>query len=178
MIKTYDQFINENDAPRKYGCLMLQFDKNDWKEEIESMVDSDDLYTEDGYGFELEPHCTILYGFHDDDFSLDECLKNLVPVSEIQISCDNISLFKNENYDVLKYDIESEQLNELNERFTDKFKYTNDFPDYHAHCTIAYLKPGTGEKYMKSVERFFVPTEYRYSYGSGDNVYIHKAEKE
>lgn len=172
MIKTYNQFINENDAPRKYGCLMLGFDDKGWKEEVESMVNSEDLYTEEGYGIELEPHCTVLYGFHDDEFSMDKCIEMLVPVGNIKVNSNKISIFNNEKYDVLKYDIESEDLNSLNKLFADSFEYTNDFPEYHAHCTLAYLKPGMGDKYMKDVEKQFIPTKFKYGYGNGNNVYI------
>lgn len=169
----------ENDAPRKFGCLMLQFDDSGWKEEVESMVPYEDLYVEEeGHGLELEPHCTILYGFHDDEFSLDDCLNMVIPVSQIEVSCKKISLFENEKYDVLKYDIESEQLKQLNSKFAKTFVHTTSFPDYHAHCTIAYLKPGMGKKYVADVEKIFVPKEYKYSFGSGDKVYIRKNEEE
>lgn len=43
MIKNFNDFlIMENDAPRKFGCLMLQFDDSGWKEEVESMVPYED----------------------------------------------------------------------------------------------------------------------------------------
>lgn len=169
--------INENDAPRKFGCLMLQFDEEGWKDEVESMIDENDLYEEEeGHGLELEPHCTVLYGFHDDEFSLDKCMDMLVPSEDVKVSTKKISLFENEKYDVLKYDIESEDLNRLNSEFSDSFKNTNDYPEYHAHCTIAYLKPGMGKKYVKDVEKEFSPASFKYSYGSGDNVYMHKKQ--
>lgn len=178
MIKNFTEFLNENELPRKYGCLMLNFMDNGWKEEIESIVSPDDLYTEEeGHGFENEPHCTVLYGFHDDAFSLDKCIEMLVPVSSLKIVADKIGIFSNEKYDVLKYDIKSDELNTLNSTFAKTFEHTNDFPEYHAHCTIAYLKPGTGEKYVKEIEKTFVPKEYKYSYGKGDKVYIQKKEE-
>lgn len=175
MIKTFEDFLNENQADRQYGCLMLTFDDDGWKEEMESMVDENDLYTEEeGHGLELEPHCTVLYGFHDDDFDMNKCIQMCVPCEDLKVGSNGISLFKNEKYDVLKYDIESEDLNKLNSAFVKNFKHTNKFPEYHAHCTIAYLKPGTGEKYVKKVKRDFIPVSFKYSYGNRDSVFINK----
>lgn len=175
MIKSFNQFINENDSDRKFGCLMVNFGSAGWKEEVESMIDSTDLYTEEeGHGLELEPHCTILYGFHDEDFSLDKAMKLLIPISDIEVQSDGISIFSNEKYDVVKYDIQSDKFVDLNSKFSENFKYTNKFPDYHAHCTIAYVKPGMGEKYKKAIEKTFIPKQYKYSYANEDKVYINK----
>jgi hypothetical protein len=167
--------IEENEAPRKFGCLMLNFDDTGWEEEIENMIDKDDLFVEEeGHGFETEPHCTVLYGFHDDKFSLDKCINMIKPVEKIKVSSGKISIFENEKFDVLKYDIDSEDLIELNKNFADNFEFTTDYPEYHAHCTIAYLKPGCGSKYVKECEKTFKPSAFKYSYGHGDKVYLYK----
>ena len=50
------------------------------------------------------------------------------------------SLFENPKYDVLKFDVISPLLNKINKKLTKELPYTSDFPDYHAHCTIAYIK--------------------------------------
>jgi 2'-5' RNA ligase len=52
---------------------------------------------------------------------------------------------------VLKFDVESEDLNKLNKVFSD-YPNTNKFPDYHPHCTIAYLKSGKAAKYIKKAK--------------------------
>lgn len=33
-----------------------------------------------------------------------------------------------------------------------KLPFTSDFPDYKAHATIGYLKPGTGKKYSGNLD--------------------------
>mgnify|MGYP003352094323 CR=1 FL=1 len=40
-----------------------------------------------------------------------------------------------------------DKLNALNKQLC-KFPYTNDYPDYKPHITIAYVKKGLGKKYL------------------------------
>jgi 2'-5' RNA ligase len=58
-----------------------------------------------------------------------------------------VSLFENAKYDVLKFDVENPVLAEINTELS-KLPHTTNFPDYHPHATIGYLKPGTGKKYV------------------------------
>jgi hypothetical protein len=49
--------------------------------------------------------------------------------------------FENELYDVLKFDVKREKsLFDCNKDLM-KFPHTTDYPDYHPHLTISYLKP-------------------------------------
>jgi 2'-5' RNA ligase len=151
-----ERLLNENkkDHKRDYGCLMVFFtiDKKDW-DGLQDMISDDDLYTEegdDGYGLENEPHVTILYGLHGDidDKDIEVDIKE---IKEPKISFKNISSFTNDKFDVLKFDVESKELHSLNKKFS-KYPNTNKFPDYHPHCTIAYLKPGKSVKYIKEAK--------------------------
>jgi 2'-5' RNA ligase len=40
-----------------------------------------------------------------------------------------------------------DNLNETNEELK-QFPFTSDYPDYHPHMTVAYLKPGKGKHYI------------------------------
>jgi 2'-5' RNA ligase len=144
----------KKDHKRDYGCLMvfLDVDKKAWKE-LQDMISDEDLYTEegdDGYGRETEPHVTILYGLHgeieDKDLEVE-----IDKIKEPKIEFKSISTFENDKFDVLKFDVKKGDLNKLNKEFT-KFPHTNKFPDYHPHATIAYLKKGTAEKYIKQAK--------------------------
>lgn len=141
----------KKDHKREYGCLMVFLDvnKKSWKE-LQDMIEVDDLYTEEGddsYGREKDPHVTILYGLHD-DIKDEEIEVDIKAIKEPKIAFKNISSFNNDKFDVLKFDVESKDLTKLNKTFTE-YPHTNKFPDYHPHCTIAYLKVGKAAKYIK-----------------------------
>ncbi len=159
---------------REYGCLMADFNQVGWKDFIENLIDDKDIYKEEGYGLETDPHITILYGLHDDEFKLDELKKILPPIEKVFAFKKNISIFENENFDVLKFDIESSILHELNSAICEKFPYTSTF-DYHPHMTIAYVKKGTGKKYISNNINPYnkmIAGSYRYGGGDGSNVYF------
>jgi tRNA nucleotidyltransferase/poly(A) polymerase/predicted GNAT family acetyltransferase len=157
LAKQNGEMIKEEVKPTdkiEYGCLMLFLDVPIWTK-ITSIISPDDVYDEPGYGIETEPHTTILYGFHDevtseDCFSLFE--KNM-PIEPIKIGIKGISFFTgNPKFDVVKFDVESPELTKLNE-IMKALPHTSAFPDYHPHITIAYVKPGEGQKYIKPFEK-------------------------
>ena len=150
MIKKYNQFITESSKTgHDYGCMMLYVMLDDIKS-IHEKIDKEDIYTEkedDSYGIEEETHITIKYGFKknvSDHEVLDICKES--KFSDIKFN--KVSLFENEKFDVLKFDIKSKVLDELNEKIS-KFPNEDKYPDYHAHSTIAYIKKGKGDKYVK-----------------------------
>ncbi len=135
-----------------YGCVMifLQVDPKGWVS-ILDIIDDKDLYLgekdESGFGKETEPHTTILYGIHAD--VPDEDVEKLIEkIKTPKIKLEKVSSFKNEKFDVLKYDVESADLHKLNKEFK-TLPHTSTFPEYHPHITIAYLKKGTADKYIK-----------------------------
>lgn len=139
-----------------YGCTMLKLEipKSEWAK-LQSMIDEDDVYTEEGdksFGRENEPHITLLYGLHNDisDEDIEEVSKKM---DKCVINLKKISIFENDKFDVLKFDViddSKKELGKMNKCYSE-FPHTTDYPDYHPHCTIAYLKAGTGKKYCKTL---------------------------
>lgn len=137
-----------------YGCVMLHFkvSDSDWNK-IQGLIDEEDIYSEEGdqtYGRENDPHVTILYGLHDDvkDSEIEQRVDEIKPT---ELTLKKISIFESDNYDVVKFDITGESKDKLaamNKKFVE-LPHTTNFPDYHPHCTIAYVKAGKGKKYVQ-----------------------------
>lgn len=154
----------------EYGCVMLYFDFPEIKE-IHNIIEKNDIYIDpedDSYGLESEPHTTLLFGLHEgvSTEDVDNVLGNHTYES---CKIHNASIFKNQQYDVLKFDVEGEGLKDTNKELR-QFPYTSDYPDFHPHMTIAYLMPGTGEKYTKLLgdeEFWLMPQHAIYSKTDG-----------
>lgn len=170
LLKILGEALKKQKQTYDYGCVMLYFKFPDIKN-IHNKLDNNDLYEEENdssYGIEHEPHTTLLYGLHD-NVSLEDVEKVLDIITFSTCLLKNPSLFKNEKYDVFKFDVTGEGLIASNDGLK-KYPYTSDFPDYHPHLTIAYLKPGEGEKYekmFKGLEYELIPEYAVYSKPDG-----------
>jgi 2'-5' RNA ligase len=126
------------------GCLMAPLPAD----EIERFVSwAKDNVPEDavtGDGIETEPHVTVFYGFNlgFDTDKLAELLKRRKPVT---FTVGKLSRFKCPDYDVLKFDIESPDLENLHKLIAGKFKddVTPSEHAYHPHLTASYIKKGS-----------------------------------
>jgi 2'-5' RNA ligase len=165
----------KKEEPKKFGCLMLEFDNISNWEDVLNTVKKEDIYDKPGFRLEEDPHTTVLFGFHDKEVSLDEIQnvlrKYLNGKDKIEVKLTGMSLFENEKFDVLKFDIESEDLKNLNSLLKE-FPNTNDHPEYHPHATVAYLLPGTGQKYVKKFKKPMVlrSGKFKYSYPPNEKV--------
>jgi len=173
--KIYTELITEGKEKYKYGCVMLYLELSKAKQkEIQALVSEEDLYLgpkdEPGYGRETEPHVTILYGIHDDvpDSDVEKLIDELVAPD---IMLNKISIFDNadKGFDVVKFDVENKELNKMNKKFK-TLPFTSDYPDYHAHVTIAYVKPGEGKKYIHTLDDAIsvIPKKIVYSKANGE----------
>lgn len=165
---------NNVDHKHEYGCIMLSLPIKEWQT-ISLMIAEDDLYEDEKepgkYGLESEPHCTVLYGLHD-SISDDEIIERLNNFLPCEIKLENMSLFENEKYDVLKFDVEAgEDLYKMNSSLRE-LPHTNNYPDYHPHATIAYLKAGSGKKYAQKLSEPIVikPDKILYSKVTGEKL--------
>ena len=148
--------INENkegESRIEYGCLMLYLDIPIWNK-ITSIIKKDDIYDKEGFGIEKFSHLTLLYGFHDEVTSNDvfELYKENIPLKPIEVHVSGISIFENPEFDVVKFDVNSKLLENIN-KLMQELPNTKTFPEYHAHITIAYVKKGEGKKYIKPFEK-------------------------
>ena len=178
-IKKYELFLEmvKKDVKKKYeyGCVMLYF-KVPKIADYTSQIEDDDVYDEKGFGIESKSHITLLYGLHDDEIKDCDVFDIVMKEEYPDLLLVKPSLFENDEYDVLKFDVkypkkEERILHKVNKELMDKFPFTSDFPDYHPHCTIAYLKKGMGKKYVKLFKDDEIcvhPNKIVYSKSNGD----------
>jgi len=165
-MKSYKTFLNENydyssvqvKMPEDVSELMRAYGR-----EIPDIELAPD-------GRDLRPHITIKYGIHS---STPDVLDSVVLPNKITAVMRKSSLFENDK-DVLKIDIESDDLRRLNAEIVSKIKTTETQNEYHPHATIAYLKKGEGKKYagddrFDGMEIEFTSIEFS---SKDDNKYI------
>jgi len=148
----FNEVVNNplNEAKRDYGCVMLYFPVSDefW-DKIQGRIDDEDISSDkDEDGKEKngrqpanEAHVTLLYGIHAD--VTDEDVEAIInQIGKMDLTLRKISMFENDEFDVLKFDVEGDGLFEYNKKFRE-LPHTTNFPDYHPHLTIAYMNKGT-----------------------------------
>jgi 2'-5' RNA ligase len=172
-IETFESFESSrdqqlNEKKYEYGCSMIFFDMPEMYK-IQDSIDPNDLHEN---GFEDEPHITLLYGLHSEEIEDSKVMDaSSLPIQKIKLT--KISAFENDDFDVLKFDVDCPEIHEINKELT-KLPHTTNFPDYHPHSTIAYLKPGMAKKYidkLKNVSAIEVnPSKIVYSKPDGERI--------
>lgn len=110
---------------------------------VQNSIPTADLAAE---GLETEPHITCRWGLHfqTPSVKLRNALKAFGP---IEVTLGKVSIFANDDADVLKVDVTSPDLHRLYALIGRMVPTHTTFPHYKPHSTIAYLKPGKGKKY-------------------------------
>ncbi len=113
-------------------------------------IAADDLHDK---GREDEPHVTVRYGLHANVRAADvSAMIGKQPPPKLflgKVSCFPAS-DTGKDYDVLKVDVKSPDLVKLN-KMLGALPNTQTF-DYHPHATLAYVKPGRGQKYVDAFQ--------------------------
>jgi len=142
---------------KKFDCIMLNADisKEDWKKYLD-IIKEDDIFDDENNEYRLcnKPHITLLFGIHSDEVDRDVAEAMLKSVRNIELEIEGISIFENEEYDVVKLDVTpSDVLLQLRALFIDTLPNTQTFDGYHPHVTISYVKKGKGKDYVKKYKK-------------------------
>ena len=169
----YSSVLTESQSPtvdRGKHCVMVELE--DLIEDIKklnALIPDEEIFDDDTkqYGRETWPHVTILYGILPASENKTKNILRKIP-SKLSVTLGKNSLFENDNFDVLKIEINSPQLEAINKFLVENVKYENDYPEYEPHLTIAYLKKGFGKKYINdSILHGRQLTTKRYTYANG-----------
>lgn len=167
--------ILENSASRSYSCLMLDlsFLLDEFVEIQDEICPCEVFDDKPGTGFEKEPHITVCYGLMTDKV-ID--VTDKIYLFPVKFQIGKLSLFENDNYDVLKFDIISSDLEDLNKEINTKFIVHNDYGKYKCHSTVAYIKKGYGKFYLKIknklTNRKFISNKFIFSNRNSEKVWI------
>jgi 2'-5' RNA ligase len=171
----YKEFIRESNN-YDFGCIMIEFPVTNWNEIISS-IDESDLYEEEGeeYGIQKNPHLTLLYGLESNvsKEQVEDILNGVMQGSKpIEIELENINLFENEDYDVVKFNVKKTELLQKLFDSLSTLPNQNTFKDYQPHITIAYVKKGLGKKYIRNYKHKFISNNICYSKSNGEKIYF------
>ena len=148
MIKLKDLIM---EAKYPYGCIMASIEgvSRDQILKLNHDLIPDGIIYDNNkheFGRETDTHVTIKFGFTE-HYTIEEMRDLLKDITSFVIKFGEISIFKNDKFDVVKIDVESNTLNRLNKQFS-KLPNEDEHPNYHAHCTLAYVDPGRGSDFV------------------------------
>ncbi len=103
-------------------------------------------------GREADFHITVKYGLHTQD--AEDVRRVIEGFGPVRVKLGKVSLFpaketdaQRDVYDVVKVDVEGEDIHRLNKIISESLEHTDTHPQYSPHVTLAYVKPGLGSKY-------------------------------
>lgn len=135
------------EAEYSYSCLMITVPPEiadfamDWGR-LNIQDESVFVDEEDGSGRELDMHVTVKYGLTDAKVP-DAVYKIAHETTPFPILIGKVSLFKNQKFDVVKCEVQSQKLHELNAKISSSVPCVDTYPTYNPHMTIAYVLPGS-----------------------------------
>lgn len=145
--------MKHKNTNREYAFLMVDYETPSIIKDLQKKIPSRELYTEEDnedYGLEKQSHVTLVPCL-DNDIDIDKLKSYLKPIDEYDIVLTDISKFECEEFDVLKCAVKSKALKDTNKEIVDNFETHSEYKDYNPHMTIAYMKKGMADKYLKKI---------------------------
>lgn len=135
-----------------YAYLMVEYDTPPLIKEIQKQLNTEDLFVKDGkYGIEQCTHTTIVPCL-DNNISIEELKPYIYPLNKYGAVLTDISKFDFDDHDVLKCSCASDTIYNTNKKITSVYPSHSEFSsEYKPHVTIAYVKKGICEKFMKDI---------------------------
>lgn len=175
----YTSLLNEAKGDGA-DCILVPVNIPFWTKITDNIRKADIWDKEKGHGIEEEPHVTILYGIVPGTLTNQSIRDNVVDFftgfAGIKLESDGISLFENDKFDVLKFNIKLTNNLQYVRRYAETLPFESKYPIYEPHCTIAYLKKGKGKEYVKELtgkyEFIYLAQSVIYSEANGNKYQI------
>jgi len=150
----YDFSSVQLDFPKKIADKVINWGKKN--------IDENDIYNDpddDSLGREDNIHVTVKFGLHTSN--PEEVKKVIEGFGEIPLKLGKVSKFDtNDDFDVIKIDIESDKLHQLNKLISKELECTDTHPKYIPHATVAYVTKGSCKDLVGN--KFFVNEEHSF----------------
>lgn len=145
----------ERESRNAGGCVYINYHFDELSLLHDAILREDVRYDidEDSFGLEYNPHVTLVYGLHP-SVGVTEISPILENYTFTTVKIHTPSLFRNEGFDVLKFDVSGYNLTEIHQELK-KLPNESKYPKYTPHLTIGYLKSGRGDKYVRLFKEQF-----------------------
>ncbi len=131
---------------RSHGCALVNLPEKESKMVLAETAKIDDKDLADD-GREKYPHVTVRYGIHTTNSELVKAIvQDHGPVTLKLGKIIHFPANEKRDSDVVVAEVESTDLEELHHKLGD-LEHTDTYNGYKPHCTLAYVKPGMGQKY-------------------------------
>lgn len=171
---------------REYAFLMIDYEMPSFIKDLQNKIPNNELYfgtdeekKDNQYGFEKESHVTLAPCL-DSDVDINKLKELLLPLKEYKCILNNISIFENDNYDVLKADVKCPNMHKTYNKIKENFELHSAYKKYHPHMTIAYMQKGMADKYKKKmldkIEEL-TPTSFDFSYTNDKGIDVNEKFK-
>lgn len=171
---------------REYAFLMIDYEMPSFIKDLQNKIPNNELYfgtdeekKDNQYGFEKESHVTLAPCL-DSDVDINKLKELLLPLKEYKCILNNISIFENDNYDVLKADVKCPNMHKTYNKIKENFELHSAYKEYHPHMTIAYMQKGMADKYKKKmldkIEEL-TPTSFDFSYTNYKGIDVNEKFK-
>lgn len=171
---------------REYAFLMIDYEMPSFIKDLQNKIPNNELYfgtdeekKDNQYGFEKESHVTLAPCL-DSDVDINKLKELLLPLKEYKCILNNISIFENDNYDVLKADVKCPNMHKTYNKIKENFELHSAYKEYHPHMTIAYMQKGMADKYKKKmldkIEEL-TPINFDFSYTNDKGIDVNEKFK-
>lgn len=138
------------------GCLMLSVPMMEqvverMHDDLERILIGHGYKRDVDFEFDKYVHITVAFGINTQtDINL---IKEIVRNRPSYFQITELSLFENEVFDIIKFDVMSSDLRILNHIIKSKMEVKSSFSEYHPHFTVAYVPKGMGRELIERLNK-------------------------